>query len=131
MLLLPCFAFFPEHQECHHGTSQDCSDGVNLRSRAPRQPFSVSTRFPRWGFLLRARQLKTLVARSREQFFMTYRTSGEAVLWERVVGFRVLHKTAGSSCNGFATKNFSTMFFLRGFQLSRERRQKHDFFYAK
>ena len=101
MLLLPCFAFFPEHQECHHGTSQDCSDGVNLRSRAPRKPFPVPALFPRGGFLLRARQLKTLVARSREQLFMTYRTSGEAVLWERVVGFRVLHKTAGSSCNRF------------------------------
>ena len=51
------------------------------------------------------------VPRSREQLFMTYRTSGEAVLWERVVGFRVLHKTAGSSCNRFDGKYISRAFF--------------------
>ena len=57
-----------------------------------RQPFHAQTRFSTRG-LFAARELKTLVARSRERFFMKVRPSEEAVLWERVAGFRVRRKT--------------------------------------
>ena len=62
--------------------------GARARAKAGEcfvQAFSRGSPFPYAGAFCCARELKTLVARSREQFFMTYRTSGEAVLWERVM----------------------------------------------
>ena len=108
--------------------------------------FSCSNPFPYAGAFCRARRLKTLGDRLHERFVMTYRTSGEAVLWDDIsrlrgrvfTGARYVFALSGKtlvagaddlqmrsrSCSRFAIKKFLRRFFYRGFQPPRARRKK-------
>ena len=69
-----------------------------------------------------ARELNTLVARSRERFLTKIRTSGEAVLWERVMFSAFATKQLVARAIDL-TGSISRGLCSDGFQLPRERRK--------